>query len=138
MPSTKSNSEKLLVKPGDSLMVVNPPPELRDLIEPLPRGVMLRTYGQGNSSVILFFARNAREMKDKLSGLRSLTEPEGIIWIAYLKGTSTTPTDINRDSIRAYAGTIDLEAVAMVSLNEDWSAMRLKPSPRVTGKQQLH
>jgi hypothetical protein len=34
--------------------------------------------------------------------------------------------DINRDSIAAYAATIGLQAVAMISVDEDWSALRLK------------
>jgi hypothetical protein len=126
MPSTKSNAEKLLIKPGNSLMVVNPPPEVDDLILPLPKGVMVRSFGQGNSSVILFFANNERELRDKLAGLRSLIAPGGIIWVAYHKGTSKANTDINRDSIWRYAKSLGLDGVAMVSLNNDWSAMRLK------------
>jgi hypothetical protein len=34
--------------------------------------------------------------------------------------------DINRDTITAYAETIGLEGVAIVSIDEDWSALRLK------------
>jgi len=34
--------------------------------------------------------------------------------------------DINRDTINTYAHTIRLEGVAMISIDEDWSALRLK------------
>ncbi len=35
-------------------------------------------------------------------------------------------TDINRDSIVEYARSIGMEGVAMISIDEDWSALRLK------------
>ena len=46
--------------------------------------------------------------------------------ITYHKGTSKTKTDINRDSINTYAQTIGLVGVAMISIDDDWSALRLK------------
>jgi len=35
-------------------------------------------------------------------------------------------TDINRDTINAYAGSLGLQGVAMISIDDDWSALRLK------------
>jgi hypothetical protein len=35
-------------------------------------------------------------------------------------------TDIHRDTINAYAQTLGLQGVAMISINDDWSALRLK------------
>jgi hypothetical protein len=35
-------------------------------------------------------------------------------------------TDIHRDTINAYAKTLGLEGVAMISIDDDWSALRLK------------
>lgn len=34
--------------------------------------------------------------------------------------------EINRDSIAEYAASIGLEGVAIVAVDEDWSALRLK------------
>ena len=52
--------------------------------------------------------------------------PKGIIWVTYPKGTAKIKSDINRDSIREYTATVGLEAVAIFSLDDDWSALRLK------------
>ena len=46
--------------------------------------------------------------------------------MTYHKGTSRVKTDINRDTINAYAHSLGLEGVAMISIDEDWSALRLK------------
>jgi hypothetical protein len=49
-----------------------------------------------------------------------------MIWVTYPKGTSKIKSDINRDSIWKYAQTIGLEAVAIFSVDGDWSALRPK------------
>jgi hypothetical protein len=49
-----------------------------------------------------------------------------MLWVTYHKGTSKVKTDINRDTINAYAHSIGWEGVAMISIDDDWSAMRLK------------
>ena len=51
---------------------------------------------------------------------------DGIALICVPKGTSKLKSDINRDSIAAYALTLGLQAVAMISVDEDLSALRLK------------
>jgi len=60
--------------------------------------------------------------------LKSVLGPKGILWATYPKGTSGVKADINRDIIREYARTIGLEAVALVSIDETWSGLRLKPA----------
>jgi hypothetical protein len=49
-----------------------------------------------------------------------------VLWVSYFKGTAKTKTDINRDSLHAYARSIGLEGVSLISIDDDWSAMRFK------------
>jgi hypothetical protein len=126
MPSSKSNAQKLLVKPGNALMVVNPPRNVDDLLGPLPAGVAVRRFGGGTSHVILYFSGSRTDLESQLPGLKAFLEPGGIIWVAYHKGTSKMKTDISRDSINAYSQTLGMTGVAMISLDDDWSAMRLR------------
>jgi hypothetical protein len=51
---------------------------------------------------------------------------DGVLWIAYAKGTSKKASDINRDTIREYAASIGLDTVAQIAIDGDWSALRLK------------
>jgi hypothetical protein len=46
--------------------------------------------------------------------------------VSYPKGTSKVNTDINRDTIGLYAQSIGLQPVAMISIDDTWSALRLK------------
>ena len=70
-----------------------------------------------------------KELSEQLSKLKPFLSDNGIImWVTYPKGTSKIKADINRDIIREIAPSFGLEAVAIFSVNEDWSALRLKPS----------
>jgi hypothetical protein len=46
--------------------------------------------------------------------------------VAYVKGSSKLRSDLHRDTIREYGESIGLTSVAMISIDEDWSALRLK------------
>jgi len=69
---------------------------------------------------------NRKELEEHLSKLRSFLTSKTILWVTYLKGTSKTKTDINLDITRDYAGTLGLIGVFIFSVDEDWSALRLK------------
>ena len=64
--------------------------------------------------------------------LKKTLAPGGALWVTYHKGTSKIKTDINRDSINAYAGTLGMQAVAIISVDDDWAALRLKSTPSLS------
>ncbi len=127
----KSVAQKLLIKPGQQVRAVNPPQDLLQLLGSLPDDTSLLTDSAAphtllSADVLLFFANNRTDLQTLLPGLRAALPPGGILWVAYHKGTSPVHTDINRDSINAYAKTINLQGVSMITINEDWAALRLK------------
>ncbi len=61
-----------------------------------------------------------------MSTPKASLKPGGLLWLTYPKGTSQFKVDINRDSIRAYAESNGFKTVAMISVDETWSALRLK------------
>jgi len=129
--SAKTVAEKLLIKPGKSLLVVNPPDNLNEVLGPLPEGVAITVYanpteGSGLFDVVLAFIANRSVLESQLLDLSKLVQPKGIFWLAYTKSSSKVKADINRDSIWAYAKPLGMDGVAMVSLDEDWSGFRLK------------
>jgi hypothetical protein len=76
--------------------------------------------------VIQVFGLNQKELEDNLKKVKPLLTLKTILWLTFLKGTSKIKTDINRDTIRTYAETLDLIGVFIFSVNDDWSALRLK------------
>ena len=124
--SDKSIAEKLLIKPGRTVLFVNAPPGYRTRIGALPPNTAILKAVGAPADVIQVFVKSRAELEAELPKLKRALAPNGLLWVTYAKGTSKLKGDINRDSIAAYAHTIGMEGVAMISIDDDWSALRLK------------
>jgi hypothetical protein len=124
--SDKSIAQKLFIKPGNKFLLIDPPAGYLTQMGELPEGTIILRDSSCLVEVIQVFVTNRAELIEQLPRLKQLLAPKGMIWVTYHKGTSKVKTDINRDTINTYAHTIRLEGVAMISIDEDWSALRLK------------
>ncbi len=124
--SEKSIAQKMFIKPDSRFLLVNPPAGYLAQLGELPQGTVLLNDSSSIVEVIQVFVANRAELEQQLPRLKELLAPKGMLWVTYHKGTSKVKTDINRDTIYAYAHTIGLDGVAMLSIDEDWSAFRLK------------
>ncbi len=122
----KTIAEKLQVKPGRKFLLVNPPREYRSVLGQLPAGAKLLQAPTEPAESIQVFIANRHELEEQLPQLKSALAPNGMIWVTYYKGTSKTKPDINRDSINSYAQSIGMQGVAMISIDQDWAALRIK------------
>jgi hypothetical protein len=82
--------------------------------------------GDGPFDVIMMFCMNRKDLEQYLPPAKERLGDKGSLWIAYLKQTASKATDINRDSINEYLKENGITAVAMISIDGDWSAMRAK------------
>jgi len=124
----KTIVQKLLIKEGYRVLVVNSPQGYVASLAELPSGVTVATglESAGPFDLIQTFVSSQAEFEAQLSGLKALLKPKGLLWITYPKGAAKIKSDITRDTIWRYAKTVDLEGVAMVAVDDTWSAMRLK------------
>ncbi len=119
----KTVAQKLMIKEGRSVLFVNPPRNYKSLLGQLPREVKVLHGSREPADIIQVFVNSRSELKFQLGKLKNRLKPDGFLWITYHKGTSKVKTDINRDSIAAYASTLGLRGVAMISVDDDWSAL---------------
>jgi hypothetical protein len=124
--SDKSTAQKLLIKPDSKFLLINPPVDYLAQLGQLPKGTIILSDSSCLVEVIQVFVVNRTELEAKLTRLKELLAPKGMLWVTYHKGTSKVKTDINRDTINAYAASLGLQGVAMISIDDDWSALRLK------------
>jgi len=125
--SQKPVAQKLQIREGQKLLLVNPPAGYEEqLVKHLPRNVEIVKRTSKNAEVIQVFTSSKIQLNEQLGKLKKVLPPKGIIWVTYPKGTSRVKTDINRDIIRHEAENFGLEAVAIFSVDNDWSALRLK------------
>ena len=130
--SEKTIVQKLLIKEGYRVLVVDAPQGYVASLAELPAGVIVATgldsAGQlpGPFDVIQTFVSAQAAFEAQLGGLKALLKPKGLLWITYPKGAAKIKSDITRDTIWRYAKTVGLDGVAMVAVDDTWSAMRLK------------
>ncbi len=124
--SGKSAAQKLGVKPGQSLVLLNAPEGYRETLRDLPKDVKVLTSLPGPADVVQCFVASKRDLDKALLELNAALSPKAILWIAYPKGTSKLKTDIHRDIIREAAAALGMNAVALFSIDDTWSSLRLK------------
>ena len=123
--SEKTIAQRLLLKPNQKIFLLNAPKGYAESMGDLPDGTSVTKKAE-HVDLIQLFVANKAELKTHLPKLKTALTPKGALWVCYHKSTSKTKTDINRDTIAAYAESIGLSAYRMISINADWSALALK------------
>jgi hypothetical protein len=119
-------AKKLQIKPGRIVLLVNAPKGYATRLGKLPNDVKVLKSPSKPADVIQVFVASRRELEAQLPKLKAKLNAGGALWVTYYKGTAKVKTDINRDSVNAYAHTLGLEGVAIISIDDDWAALRLK------------
>lgn len=124
--SEKPIAEKLLIKEYYRVLFINEPEDYMKKLGKLPENVIVLTKLVEPVDFIQVFVTSKKDLEDQLLRLKPLLTPKGLLWVTYPKGTSKMKVDVNRDIIAQYTLSIGLKPVAMISVDETWSALRLK------------
>jgi len=119
----KTVADKMFLRTAKSMLVLNGQANPA-VASQMPAALVKE--GDGPFDVILMFAMHRKDLEQYLAVAKQKLGEKGSLWIAYLKQTASKATDINRDSINAYAKENGITGVAMISIDGDWSALRLK------------
>lgn len=127
-----SLAKKLLIKPSMNISLVNAPEGYSLSPEDLPPAVTLVTDPEpGSLDFMMFFVKSLAELDERGPQAMALVKYDALAWLAYPKKTSKIKTDIDRDNAWAKMRTWGFAGVAMVAIDETWSAMRYRPAERV-------
>ncbi len=124
--SEKSIAEKMFLKHASALALFNGQAQ-PDIVAQLP--AQLIDGGSAAADVVLMFAADRAQLELYFAPAAARLAENGALWIAYLKGTASTKTDIHRDILRRYASERGMTSVALIALDSNWSALRLKRTP---------
>ena len=126
--SRKTILQKLFLKENDRFMLLNDPPGYGGSLGELPAGVELLGKGPGMADVVQLFVTRREELLRQMDFIIGALDPvgRGILWVTYPKGSSKIGTDLNRDSINDLLLTLGFKGVAIIAVDEDWSAIRFK------------
>ena len=124
--SEKTIAQKLSLKPGRKLLVLNPPVGYVDLIGELPPFARIIEPPQP-ADVIQIFVKNFAELQTWFSKTSTLVSRGTILWVSYPKKSGKFKSDIDRDILNIYVHDLGWEGVSLIAVDENWSALRVKP-----------
>ena len=118
--------QKLGIKPGHRVRIENAPEGFSRTLGDLPPGTTLvEAPVAAGLDLVLFFTREAQELRREFARLASALRPAGMLWVAWPKRASKVRTDLTEDVVRAVAlegGMVDTKVCAVDAV---WSGLRL-------------
>ncbi len=123
--SPRSLVEKLGIKPGIRIAILNAPRGYRATLGRLPPGVRIVTTARGQLAFIQFFTTTRTELERKFAVLVKSLEPAGALWVSWPKKASGVPTDMTEDVVREIALPAGLVDVKVAAVDDVWSGLKL-------------
>jgi hypothetical protein len=128
--------KKLGIKEGALVLVIEPPGNYLDLLEPIPEKVRIvglpdsppwppdKIDVEGFDIVHLFTNSRATLFQELPESFRHLKQ-SGSFWVSWYKKAAKLPTEITEDTIREAALPLGLVDVKVCAVDEKWSGLKL-------------
>jgi hypothetical protein len=116
--------KKLGIKEGSRIALVNAPKDFESELGELPDNVQF-IKGAGKSlDIILFFVLNERALVRDFAKLAGRLTPNGMLWIAWPKKSSSVTTDLSEQRVREIGLDAGLVDVKVCAIDETWSGLK--------------
>ena len=118
--------KKLGISEGAAVIMLGAPPEILDLLDPLPDGVTIRTTlpSATGAGVVLAFVTERSALDGLVTRAGPVVFPAGGLWICWPKRTSGVTTDITEDVLREVILPTGLVDNKVCAIDATWSALR--------------
>lgn len=123
--TNKSVAAKARVKPGTTIAVLNRVPGIVESLG-LPDDVVF--VDPTDAELVFLFVSTRAELEAQMPTAVASLAPDAVIWVFFRKGSRAAGLDMNRDSIWAVAERMDMRPIGIVSIDDTWSAFRLRPA----------
>jgi hypothetical protein len=120
-------ARKLLIKPGNRLLVLNAPADWLERLGPLPEGVEVAQGESGPADVVHLFVARKAEVDANAAAAMAATRPGGVLWASYPKRTAKVATDLTRDVGWEAFSAAGWRPVTQIAVDDVWSALRFRP-----------
>jgi hypothetical protein len=121
--SEKSVAQKAHVKAGTKIGTINRVPGIVESLG-LPRDVTF--VRPTNADLVFLFVRTQAELQGTMPAAVHSLSPGSAVWVFFQKGSTAAGLDMNRNTVWAVAEKLGLRPLGLVSVDETWSAFRLK------------
>ena len=118
-------AQKLGIKAGQRVVVIDGPAAYRKLLSPLPEAVSFSTKVDSATTFIHLFVSERKTLEKQLKRLRKLIADTGTLWISWPKKSSGVATDVTEDVIREVALPLGFVDVKVCAVDQTWSGLKL-------------
>lgn len=115
--------KKLGIKAGSVVALIDAPQGFERTLGSLPDGSAVRRRNRGGRDITIWFVTASTDLTKRMAAVSGAVG-EGMLWIAWPKGSSAIPTELTEtDVMRAGldAGLVDSKVCA---IDDDWSGLR--------------
>jgi hypothetical protein len=123
--------KKLRMQPGQRVLILNAPVGYVSQLGELPEGVEVAEQPGGTFDFVQIFSKDLAELEKLAPVAVEAVKHDGLLWVSYPKKSSKMESDLDRDVVWKEVANTGLRAVAEVSVNEVWSAIRFRPPEKV-------
>lgn len=121
----KTISEKLLLKAGRSLCLLNAPEGFADSMAPLPTFARIITEVEA-ADVVLTFVQDQNSLNQEIERLLGSLREGSLFWLAYPRKNRSGVSELDREYLKIYLNRTNWQAARMTSLNEKWVSVMVK------------
>jgi hypothetical protein len=122
--SRKALVQKLGIKPGFRIFVVDSPTDYRDIVGALPDRVTIVARPEPPLGMVHLFATKAAGLAGRLRIYRDVIAPDGMIWVSWPKKASGVATDLSDVVVREIALPLDLVDTKVCAIDDTWSGLK--------------
>jgi 1-acyl-sn-glycerol-3-phosphate acyltransferase len=117
-------ARKLLIQPGQRVLILNAPPGYLAALQPLPDGATASEHESGPQDVVQLFAQDRAQLERDAGVAIGALKPGGVLWMSYPKPSTGPESDLSRDHGWGVLHGAGLVAVTQISVADDWNALR--------------
>ena len=118
-------AKKLGLREGSRVCLVAAPPDLLQLLAPLPADVVFVPAAGPGVAIVHVFSSSRAELAACLDAYRAALDPDATVWVSWPKKAAKVATDISEDVVRALALPLGFVDVKVCAIDATWSGLKL-------------
>ena len=122
--SKKTLVNKLGIKMGDRICLLNAPKYYADTLGQLPPDVRVEQNPTADLDFLQFFTKRRTELEAQFPTLKQAIAQSGMLWISWPKKASKIETDVTGDVVRQIGLANGLVDVKVCAVDEVWSGLK--------------
>ena len=122
--SQRSLAQKLGIKTGWTITVINAPENYLELLAGLPDAVTIEHELGGNLPFVHYFCKERSQLEASFPAIRESLLQNGMVWISWPKKSAKVPTDLDENIIRELGLASGLVDVKVAAVDFIWSGLK--------------